>query len=89
MATETKTYQGWSNRKTWCVNLWLTNDEGLNKELDSIVRSGQGGMIWKEVTLQAWIHSVAPQELGIYTDLIFTALDNVNWREIIENHQEG
>jgi len=22
-------YNGWTNYPTWCVNLWLTNDEGL------------------------------------------------------------
>lgn len=22
-------YEGWSNRETWCANLWLANDEGL------------------------------------------------------------
>lgn len=24
----TDTYEGWSNRETWCTNLWLANDEG-------------------------------------------------------------
>lgn len=24
-----ETYEGWSNRETWCANLWLANDEGL------------------------------------------------------------
>src|SRR5262252_131537 len=23
------TYEGWENRETWCLNLWLANDEGL------------------------------------------------------------
>lgn len=27
MSTD-KTYNGWTNYETWCVNLWLTNEEG-------------------------------------------------------------
>jgi hypothetical protein len=26
-------YQGWTNYPTWCVNLWLGNDEGLYSEV--------------------------------------------------------
>jgi len=28
MSDETKGFNGWSNHETWCVHLWLTNEEG-------------------------------------------------------------
>ncbi len=37
MTTETKTYNGWTNYETWCVNLWLTNESDSAQELDRIV----------------------------------------------------
>lgn len=32
------TYNGWSNRETWVVNLWLTNDMESYEFLQSICR---------------------------------------------------
>lgn len=31
-------YNGWSNRETWNVSLWLNNDEGTYRELQALVR---------------------------------------------------
>jgi len=28
MSGEGERYNGWANYETWCVNLWLTNDQG-------------------------------------------------------------
>ena len=40
-ATQTLTaeYNGWTNRETWVVNLWFTNDECYYEELQAIIKT--------------------------------------------------
>ena len=88
MSDEKKTYNGWSNYETWCVNLWLTNEEESSLELTAIVRDaedlGQASQIIKE-----WVEEMLP-DLGasFAADLLGAAVGAVNWYEIAENHKE-
>ena len=38
--TEEK-YEGWENYETWAVNLWLSNDEGLYRNVCGIVEDAE------------------------------------------------
>ena len=38
MTNKDKTYNGWANRATWNVSLWLNNDESMYREMQKFAR---------------------------------------------------
>lgn len=78
-------YNGWTNRETWLVNLWLTNDEAtyasareaVSREGVNLYRSGQA--------LHDIVDELVGEQTGFVADLINAALARVNWREIAES----
>lgn len=54
------TYEGWSNYPTWCVNLWLANDEGLYHEALDVVRTAiERPKLCMPTEAQQAVHDVA------------------------------
>ncbi|HIG58267.1 MAG TPA: hypothetical protein EYQ21_02540 [Flavobacteriales bacterium] len=95
MVTENKTYNGWTNYETWCVSLWLDNDnvEGAddlyvlaNDKTESLYNKSQ--MLKSEVSELRHEFEGNLGFYGMFSDLLTGALDKVNWREIIEFHIE-
>ena len=88
------TYNGWTNRETWVVNLWLSNDESESKWLDELANDGREiydqARALEEYIQEAWQDLLEFQKIesSIWADLMTTALWAVDWREIIEAHQE-
>ena len=89
-ATQTLTaeYNGWTNRETWVVNLWFTNDECYYQELCSIIKSFDTTDEQAEEIEQYahWIIDV--NEASMTTDLLSTSLGRVDWHEIARANQE-
>lgn len=83
------TYNGWSNRETWVVNLWLTNEECYYHELRSIVKNFDTTDEQAE-ELEQYVRFIVDtvDRVGIMSDLLSTSLGRVNWYEIAENNQE-
>ena len=69
-------YNGWSSYPTWAVNLWLTN------EYPGIPEGATAEALAESV--QAIVDSI---ELpGMLTDLLWYALEEVNWQEIADDN---
>lgn len=85
LQTVTTKYNGWSNRETWVVNLWLTNTESYHDTLQSIIRLNQADE--QSAELEQWLYDDLDwleMEASEWSDLLRSSLGRVNWHEIAE-----
>jgi hypothetical protein len=76
------TYNGWRNRETWVVKIWLDNDgfdPQSNRELANVHDIEE---FFREVYCQDM------PENGPLSDLLEGALQSVDWREISESYAD-
>ena len=86
--TVTVGYNGWSNYETWCVNLWMTGDQGYYELLCEIM-SSHSDLSDQAEALEDWTRFEYDGEYSsLWADLICSALDRVDWYEIVEKNQE-
>lgn len=85
-------YNGWRNRETWCVNLWLTNEEGSYTECREIVAGfndydARGAI--SEYVETLLIDTLGDDKLGTMAgDLLLASLAYVDWQCIVEHFRE-
>ena len=90
-------YNGWTNRPTWCVNLWLDNDSPATSEYIYELSNRKHNAphvladMLREQVSRWWYDTIEAHQLPeacLWADLMIGTLDRVNWYEIIDNHRE-
>ena len=98
-------YNGWKNYTTWCVNLWLANEEGLYGGAIARAEAVMGeehptSPYWTVEeshrygvadSLKTWVTLDLAPDLGasFAADLLSYALDQVDWNEIADSWIES
>ena len=88
--TTDNTCNGWTNRETWLVNLWLTYEPGTYETLRAITESNSE-LYEKSDQLKDFVYTLCMGEnseingtaSSLVCDLVTNSLDSVDYREII------
>ena len=85
-----KTYNGWTNRETWLVNLWLTSDMHDPEFYEAVRACKTASDGAEEIAnyMDNLMDIEAMPTQGMFHDLLTGALRNVNWYEIAKNWRE-
>lgn len=93
MTTDTR-YNGWANYETWCVNLWLDNEQSTQEYIDEMAREileeedfNRDDAIYELAQRIEEMHDESmPEVSGVYADLLGSAMRVVSWYEIAKHY---
>lgn len=87
--TVTTEYNGWSNRETWVMNLWLGSEPEYYDVLSHITSDFEPDE--QHAELEAWVREELNRlDMGasLWSDLLSTALSRVDWYQIATDNRE-
>jgi hypothetical protein len=73
-------YNGWTNKETWLVNMWVG---------DSLAEMQQEGSEMDPGSIEAYVWELMPTiECHFTADLLACAMGEVNWHELAQHLNE-
>jgi len=76
-----ETYNGWKNRETWLVNVWLNNDQISYKYFRSVLSKDEPKLRAKNLS-EYFDELLEDGSISLWTDLLREVLSKVDWQEI-------
>lgn len=86
-----ETFNGWTNRESWLVSLWLDNEQGTHERCREIAAACESDLAAGEAIERAIDEGELFGELpvsGFLADLVNGALARVDWRAIGNHFRE-
>lgn len=92
---ENKKVEGWNNYETWATALWINTDKDRNYYCSKLAQQVKEEHEDKDErenclasSLKDWIEEQNPiaENASLFTDLLNSALSEVDWNEIAENY---
>lgn len=82
-------YNGYENYQTWAVALWLDNGESTSDLISDIIKHARSDYDAAD-QLKDIIEDMNPlaNQASMFTDILNSALSDINYLEIIESHKE-
>ena len=81
-------YNGYTNYETWNCGLWLDNDQGTYEMVKEWAEDCHN-VYELEVMLKDYVEGNNPvEDASMYSDLMQSAIDNINFRELAEGYWE-
>lgn len=92
--SENKGCNGWKNYATWVVNVWLDNDAGAYEYWQEQARTCLEDEDFDRDMARRTLADLlkyehegnAPEAVGVYADLLNSALADVDWYEIADHY---
>jgi len=77
-------FNGWTNRETWAVRLWLTNDREICDSVFEVIKNSEN----PQQALKEWVEDLRAEtrEHIMWDDI--GSLWRVDWQSIISSFKE-
>lgn len=81
-------YNGWANKPTWSVGLWLNNSQGDYRHWSERAEHLTTEELAEEIQQAVEEGSPTADGASLYSDLMTGSLGQVDWKEVAESFQE-
>ena len=78
-------FNGWENKETWLVNMWLGDDLQAHKDEGEPLTADYIEAIVDDM---ASVHEHSGTFNGLLSDLLSTAIGEINYRELEQHYRE-